>query len=240
MIRLRGWRPERAHSKSAEKPPRPNRDDERHGQSHGTVGKRNLLPGAQAIFSRRTRRGQQRQFDGLSGLARSRSWQCSRRRGAAGHTGDPRGPRLRVDAHDVQRRRNMGLPASPASRANCAPSAGARNFCSSAPASTAKRPSTGCSRAPATRKSSIATWTLVMCRSSTRSATSPIPWAWAGGCSGSLKTLARGEIREFSDVFNHTRHAALDRVVGAARQDKANAVVGIRTTIPALGRHALK
>ena len=45
-----------------------------------------------------------------------------------------------------------------------------------------KRPSTGCSRAPATRKSSIATWTLVMSRSSTRSATSPIPWAWAGGC----------------------------------------------------------
>ena len=52
-----------------------------------------------------------------------------------------------------------------------------------------------------------------------------------GGLLGSLKTLARGEIREFSDVFNHTRHAALDRVVGAARQDKANAVVGIRTTI---------
>src|SRR3984957_6513785 len=35
-----------------------------------------------------------------------------------------------------------------------------------------------------------------------------------GGILGSLKTLARGEIREFSDVFNHTRHAALDRVVG--------------------------
>jgi uncharacterized protein YbjQ (UPF0145 family) len=30
-----------------------------------------------------------------------------------------------------------------------------------------------------------------------------------GGILGSLKTLARGEIREFSDVFNHTRHAAL-------------------------------
>jgi uncharacterized protein YbjQ (UPF0145 family) len=52
-----------------------------------------------------------------------------------------------------------------------------------------------------------------------------------GGILGSLKTLARGEIKEFSDVFNHTRHAALDRVVGAARQDKANAVVGIRTVI---------
>ena len=37
-----------------------------------------------------------------------------------------------------------------------------------------------------------------------------------GGILGSLKTLARGEIREFSDVFNRTRHAALDRVVGEA------------------------
>jgi uncharacterized protein YbjQ (UPF0145 family) len=52
-----------------------------------------------------------------------------------------------------------------------------------------------------------------------------------GGILGSLKTLARGEIREFSDVFNHTRHAALDRVVGEARRGRANAVVGIRTTI---------
>jgi uncharacterized protein YbjQ (UPF0145 family) len=52
-----------------------------------------------------------------------------------------------------------------------------------------------------------------------------------GGILGSLKTLARGEIQEFSDVFNRTRHAALDRVVGEARRGRANAVVGIRTTI---------
>jgi uncharacterized protein YbjQ (UPF0145 family) len=61
-----------------------------------------------------------------------------------------------------------------------------------------------------------------------------------GGLIGSLKTLARGEIREFSDVFNRTRHAALDRVVAGARQDKANAVVGIRTTIqPWAGTHEM-
>jgi uncharacterized protein YbjQ (UPF0145 family) len=59
-----------------------------------------------------------------------------------------------------------------------------------------------------------------------------------GGILGSLKTLARGEIREFSDVFNRTRHAALDRVVGEARRGRANSVIGIRTTISALGRHA--
>jgi uncharacterized protein YbjQ (UPF0145 family) len=55
--------------------------------------------------------------------------------------------------------------------------------------------------------------------------------AVGGGLLGSLKTLARGEIQEFSDVFNGTRHAALDQVVGEARRGKANAVVGIRTTI---------
>jgi uncharacterized protein YbjQ (UPF0145 family) len=38
-------------------------------------------------------------------------------------------------------------------------------------------------------------------------------------------------IREFSDVFNHTRRAALDRAVGEARRGRANSVVGIRTTI---------
>src|ERR1700728_1607280 len=52
-----------------------------------------------------------------------------------------------------------------------------------------------------------------------------------GGILGALKTLARGEIREYSDVFNHTRHAALERVAAEARRDRANAIVGIRTTI---------
>ena len=61
-----------------------------------------------------------------------------------------------------------------------------------------------------------------------------------GGLLGSLKTLARGEIREFSDVFNQTRHAALDRVVAQARADRANAVVGIRTVIqPWAGTHEM-
>ncbi len=52
-----------------------------------------------------------------------------------------------------------------------------------------------------------------------------------GGFLGALKTLGRGEIKEYSDVFNHTRHYALDRMVGQARDAKANSVVGIRTTI---------
>lgn len=52
-----------------------------------------------------------------------------------------------------------------------------------------------------------------------------------GGFLGALKTLGRGEIKEYSDIFNHTRHFALDRLVAQARADKANSVVGIRTTI---------
>ncbi len=61
-----------------------------------------------------------------------------------------------------------------------------------------------------------------------------------GGFLGALKTLGRGEIREYSDVFNHTRHYALDRLVTHARQEKANSVVGIRTTIlPWMGLHEM-
>ena len=52
-----------------------------------------------------------------------------------------------------------------------------------------------------------------------------------GGLVGSLKTLVRGEIREYSDIFNKTRHTALERIVAQAKACKANAVVGIRTTI---------
>ena len=52
-----------------------------------------------------------------------------------------------------------------------------------------------------------------------------------GGLLGGLKSLARGEIKEFSDVFNATRHLALERLVQEARSVGANAVVGIETTI---------
>jgi uncharacterized protein YbjQ (UPF0145 family) len=51
------------------------------------------------------------------------------------------------------------------------------------------------------------------------------------GLLGNLRTLVRGEIREFSDVFNATRHHALQRLVSHAREAGANAVVGIRTHV---------
>ncbi len=53
----------------------------------------------------------------------------------------------------------------------------------------------------------------------------------AGGILGALKTLGRGEITEYSDIFNKTRHVALDRLLQQAKADGANSVVGVRTTI---------
>jgi uncharacterized protein YbjQ (UPF0145 family) len=52
-----------------------------------------------------------------------------------------------------------------------------------------------------------------------------------GGIAGTLKTLIRGEIKEFSDVFNETRHHALERLVDHAKAVRANAVVGVRTNV---------
>ena len=61
-----------------------------------------------------------------------------------------------------------------------------------------------------------------------------------GGILGGLKTLARGEIKEYSDVFNRTRHLALERLVEDARAANANAVVGIETHIgPFKGVHEM-
>jgi uncharacterized protein YbjQ (UPF0145 family) len=56
-----------------------------------------------------------------------------------------------------------------------------------------------------------------------------------GGVFGKLKTMVRGEIREFSDIFNATRHRALDRLVSQARKVGANAVVGVRTHVMKYG-----
>ena len=52
-----------------------------------------------------------------------------------------------------------------------------------------------------------------------------------GGLIGGLKTMIRGEIKEFSDIFNATRHHALERAVSEAKKAGANAVVGIRTNV---------
>ncbi len=52
-----------------------------------------------------------------------------------------------------------------------------------------------------------------------------------GGIAGAFRGLAQGEIKEFSHVFNHTRHLAIQRIQAEARLHGANCVLGIRTSI---------
>ena len=52
-----------------------------------------------------------------------------------------------------------------------------------------------------------------------------------GGIMGAFRGLARGEIKEYSQIFNHTRHLALQRIQRDASTRDANCVVGIRTSI---------
>lgn len=52
-----------------------------------------------------------------------------------------------------------------------------------------------------------------------------------GGLLGAIRSLRRGEVPEYSDIFNHTRHLALERIVTEARAAEANAVLGIQTSI---------
>jgi uncharacterized protein YbjQ (UPF0145 family) len=57
-----------------------------------------------------------------------------------------------------------------------------------------------------------------------------------GGIGGLFQSIRRGEVTQFSQVFNKTRHLALERIEADARRFGANAVVGIRTSImPLMG-----
>ena len=61
-----------------------------------------------------------------------------------------------------------------------------------------------------------------------------------GGILGGLKTMMRGEVKEFSDVFNKTRHLALARLIDDAKTTGANCVLGIETTVnPFQGAHEM-
>ncbi len=56
-----------------------------------------------------------------------------------------------------------------------------------------------------------------------------------GGILGSLRSLGRGEVKEYSDIFHKTRHLALERITTEARAAGANAVLGIQTSTSPLG-----
>ena len=56
------------------------------------------------------------------------------------------------------------------------------------------------------------------------------------GISGGIKMLARrGEVKEFSNIYNHTRHLALERLEAEAAERGCNAVVDIITKIIPFG-----
>jgi uncharacterized protein YbjQ (UPF0145 family) len=52
-----------------------------------------------------------------------------------------------------------------------------------------------------------------------------------GGVMGTLRSMGRGEVKEWSDIFDKTRHLALERIVQHAVEMKANAVLSIQTTL---------
>lgn len=55
-----------------------------------------------------------------------------------------------------------------------------------------------------------------------------------GNITGFFRSLVRGEVAEYTEIFDKTRHLALERITREARQCKANAVIGINTTITPL------
>ncbi|MBC7397494.1 MAG: heavy metal-binding domain-containing protein [Bdellovibrionales bacterium] len=57
-----------------------------------------------------------------------------------------------------------------------------------------------------------------------------------GSLGGAFKQLSRGEVSQYTEIFDRTRHLALERISSHAKQHGANAVIGIQTTIaPLLG-----
>lgn len=57
-----------------------------------------------------------------------------------------------------------------------------------------------------------------------------------GNIGGAFRSLKRGEVRQFTEIFDRTRHLALSRLKEEAKKSGANAVIGIQTSItPFLG-----
>jgi uncharacterized protein YbjQ (UPF0145 family) len=57
-----------------------------------------------------------------------------------------------------------------------------------------------------------------------------------GNVAGAFRGLKRGEVPQYTQIFDHTRHLALSRIKDEAKRANANAVLGIETTIePLLG-----
>jgi uncharacterized protein YbjQ (UPF0145 family) len=61
----------------------------------------------------------------------------------------------------------------------------------------------------------------------------------AKGLLGGLRQMAKGEVKQYSDIFNQTRALALDRIINEAKAVNANSIVGIRTTILPVGANQI-
>lgn len=55
------------------------------------------------------------------------------------------------------------------------------------------------------------------------------------GITGAFRQLAKGEVKQYSDIFNTTRNLSLDRMTAEAKTKGANSVVGVRTSILPIG-----
>ncbi len=55
------------------------------------------------------------------------------------------------------------------------------------------------------------------------------------GVFGGFKKLIKGEVKQYSDIFNSTRNLALQRIIAEAKSKGANSVLGINTTILPIG-----
>lgn len=60
------------------------------------------------------------------------------------------------------------------------------------------------------------------------------------GIGGAFKQLTKGEVPQYSEIFNTTRHLAEERLQEEARSKGANSVVGIRTTILPIGTSGIQ
>lgn len=58
---------------------------------------------------------------------------------------------------------------------------------------------------------------------------------FAKGLTGGLKSLRAGEVSEFTEVVDHARRAAVERLVAHAEEMGANAVLGVRFDSSDLG-----
>lgn len=63
---------------------------------------------------------------------------------------------------------------------------------------------------------------------------------FAKGILGSIRQLAKGEVRQYSDIFNTTRNIALERIIDEAKSKNANSIVGIRTSILPVGTNGVQ